>query len=645
MCGLVGVVYNNPHFKEHLADVANLMLAPIEHRGPDSSGIWIDEKSGVAFGHRRLSIIDLSEHGSQPMKSSTDRFVITYNGEVYNFKELKKELNSLGYTSWHGESDTEVILAAIEYWGLEKAISKFVGMFAFALWDKQEQLLHLVRDRMGIKPLYWTIQNGTSVFASELKSLMSGEAWEAEIDTNSLALFMKYKYVPCPATIFKNVYQLEPATILTFDKNKNLKKTKYWDLNNVARSGIEHANTEKLLSEDEIFDLVNSAVKCRLVSDVPIGAFLSGGIDSSAVVALMQKNSSSSANTFSIGFSIDSYDESSYAREVARHLGTNHTEYILEPEDAIDVIPKLPQIYDEPFSDSSQIPTYLVSNLTSKNVKVALSGDGGDEIFGGYNRYLYADKYFDKVNEMPVWLQSTSKDLIHSISKESWNTFFSYLPRKLSHSQGGEKLYKLARVIGKDKVEVYKNLTSDWQFGNGLIYSNFKHQDIDFNCPSYLGINNSVEYMQLMDQNYYLPNDILTKVDRASMANSLEVRVPLLDHRLVEAMWKLPRKYKINNGVSKVILRKILGKYVPPVNFKRSKAGFSLPISDWLRGPLKDWAESLLNKNTVINQGLLNHEVISEKWNKHQSGENNWHEHIWSVLMFNAWYEHWIEKN
>jgi asparagine synthase (glutamine-hydrolysing) len=645
MCGLVGIICNNTSSKDLLVPMVNRMLVPIEHRGPDSSGIWADEKSGVVFAHRRLSIIDLSEHGAQPMKSGSDRFVIAYNGEVYNFKELKKELDNAGHTQWQGESDTEVILTAIEYWGLEKAISKFIGMFAFALWDKQEQLLHLVRDRMGIKPMYWAIQNGTVVFGSELKSLMAYEAWEAEIDTNSLALFMKYKYVPCPATIFKNVHQLEPSTILTFDRNNNVKKTKYWDLNNLAQSGLEHANIQKAPSEEEVFDLINSAVKCRLVSDVPIGAFLSGGIDSSAVVALMQENSTLPVNTFSIGFSIDSFDESAYAREVAQHLATNHTEYILEPQDAIDVIPKLPQIYDEPFSDSSQIPTYLVSNLTSNNVKVALSGDGGDEVFGGYNRYLYADKYFDKINAMPAWMQKSSKDLIHGFSKDTWNTLFGYLPKRLKHSQGGDKLYKLASVLGKNKVEMYQNLISDWQFDDNLINSDLGFQDVDLNYPSYLSPQHSVEYMQLMDQMYYLPNDILTKVDRASMANSLEVRVPFLDHRLVETMWKLPRKYKINNGVSKVILRKILGKHVSPVNFQRNKTGFSLPISDWLRGPLRDWAESLLNKNTIINQGLLNHEIINKKWYEHQSGMNNWHEYIWSALMFNAWYEHWIEKN
>ncbi len=644
MCGLVGIVCNSSYSKEELVGIVSRMHTPIKHRGPDSSGIWVDEKSNIGLGHRRLSILDLSDQGAQPMHSSLDRFVISYNGEIYNFEELKKELENTELRKWKGKSDTEVILASIECWGLERAISKFIGMFAFALWDKQEQLLHLVRDRMGIKPMYWAVQNGNVIFASELKSFQGCDSWNAEIDINSLALFMKYKYVPYPNTIFKNTYQLEPATILTIDKNENIKKTKYWDLKAVANSGINDANNGACLTEDDIVELINDAVKCRLVSDVPIGAFLSGGIDSSAVVALIQNNCSTPVNTFSIGFSIDSYDESVYAREVAQHLGTNHTEFMLEPKDAIDVIQELPKIYDEPFSDSSQIPTYLVSKLTSKNVKVALSGDGGDEVFGGYNRYLYGDKYFDRLNSMPGWLQKKSIDLIHGLSKEKWNEIFGFLPKKIRHSQGGDKLYKLADVIGQNRTEMYHELISDWQFDEGLVDSNTNFQDIDLYCPSFLGEKHSVEYMQLMDQIYYLPNDILTKVDRASMANSLEVRVPLLDHRLVEEMWKLPRRYKINNGVGKIILRKILGKYVSSVNFNRAKTGFSLPISDWLRGPLKDWAESLLNKNTIMSQGLLNHDVITKKWNEHQACDNNWHEHIWSVLMFNAWYEHWIEK-
>ena len=644
MCGITGVVYNNTYSKEHLTDVTSRMLAPIEHRGPDSSGIWSNEKLGVVLGHRRLSIIDLSENANQPMQSKSTRFVISYNGEVYNFKELKKELDQANYGVWRGESDTEVILAAIEHWGIERAVSKFIGMFCFALWDDEKELLHIVRDRMGIKPVYWSMQNGNFIFGSELKSLMAFEKWNAEIDKNSLALFMKYKYVPCPATIFKNAHQLEAATILTFDKNKNIKKKKYWELDEIAKHGVMQSNNEVKYLDNEIFDLINSSVKYRLVSDVPIGAFLSGGIDSSVIVALMQENSILPINTFSIGFSIGSYDEAAYSKKIAEYLNTNHTEYILEPEDAINIIPKLPQIYDEPFSDSSQIPTFLLSRLTSKSVKVALSGDGGDEVFGGYNRYIYADKYFEKLNSIPIWLQNASKNFIHSISEDSWGRILKCFPKKYALNHPGDKLYKLASVIGKDRVGTYKTLISDWQFEDNLIMGDEIYHDIDFNNPSYFDSTNSVEYMQLMDQMNYLPNDILTKVDRASMANSLEVRIPYLDHRIIEAMWKLPRQYKINNGISKIILRKILGKYAEPIDFNRAKAGFSLPISEWLRGPLKDWAESLLSSQAIKKCGLINHKTINKKWIEHQSGKNNWHSHIWSVLMFNAWHEHWIEK-
>jgi len=644
MCGFIGFLSDSKRSKEYLVDIANQMLTPIKHRGPDSSGIWFDQNSCITLGHRRLSIIDLSNSGKQPMQSKSKRFVIVYNGEVYNFKEIKKELDQANYGLWEGSSDTEVILAAIEYWGIEKAVSKFIGMFSFALWDNEKELLHIARDRMGIKPLYWSYQNGNFIFGSELKALMSFEKWNAEIDKNSLALFMKYKYVPCPATIFKNTFQLEAATILTFNKNKNITKNKYWKLDDIARLGTLSNSSKDEYSDNKILELINDAVKCRLVSDVPIGAFLSGGIDSSAVVALMQKNSISPINTFSIGFSNDAYDETIYSKKIANHLNTNHSEYILEPKDAISIIPELPRIYDEPFSDSSQIPTFLLSKLTSNSVKVALSGDGGDEVFAGYNRYIYADKFLDKFNLMPIWLQNFSKNIVHSISKDSWSSFFRFFPEKHVFSRSGEKLYKLASVIGKNNIDIYKTLISDWQFEDNLFIGNKIYNDLNFNSPSYFNESNSVEYMQLMDQTYYLPNDILTKVDRASMANSLEVRVPYLDHRIVETMWKLPRKYKINNGISKVFLRKILGKHLEPIKFNRAKRGFSIPISEWLRGPLKDWAESLLSEEVIRNHGLLNYETINKKWNEHQSGKKNWHGHIWNILMFNAWHEYWVDK-
>jgi asparagine synthase (glutamine-hydrolysing) len=643
MCGLAGILLKSHQSQISLQDTISTMTDSLHHRGPDDGDIWVDNDARIAFGHKRLSIIDLSNNGLQPMHSKSRKYVITYNGEIYNHKELRKELEKSGHNQWYGTSDTEVILVAIEHWGLENAISKFIGMFAFSLWDKEEKLLYLVRDRMGIKPLYWSVQNGTFLFGSELKSLKVTGLLKSEIDLNSLALYMKYKYVPCPTTIFKNVFQLEPATILQFDKNNNIKKIKYWNLNDVVKTGIDNCNNSDD-SIDDVINIINEAVKCRLVSDVPIGAFLSGGVDSSAIAALMQQNSTTPVNTFSIGFTNDSYDESHYAREVSQKLGTNHTEFILETQDALDVIPKLPQIYDEPFSDSSQIPTYLVSKLTSDEVKVALSGDGGDEIFGGYNRYIYADKYFDKINRLPESLQKLFRILIYALPKNTWNNIFSCLPKKLNHSQGGDKLYKLADVVGKNKVEMYERLISDWQFNEKLFNFDIEYRDIELSLPEFMNNGFSVEYMQLMDQSYYLPNDILTKVDRASMSNALEVRVPFLDHRIVELMWRQPRTHKINNGISKVILKKILGDYVPSVNFERAKTGFSLPISEWLRGDLRDWAEDLLDDKKMNQHGLLNYRIIRKKWDEHQSGKNNWHEHIWSILMFNAWYEHWIKE-
>jgi len=642
MCGITGFICHRQNTSFDNNAVLKKMNNSLTHRGPDHDGYWVDSAHGVYLGHRRLSIIDITNLGNQPMVSKSGRFVISYNGEVYNYKEIRKELSQIGNSAWKGESDTEVILEAIDCWGLESALVKFNGMFAFALWDTQEQNLHLVRDRMGIKPLYWSQQAGCFLFGSELKSIMAYKQFKPDIEINSLALYMKYKYVPCPNTIFKNVHQLEPATILTFTKNKDVRKTKYWNLSDISKRGVNSTAPEENINE-EVIELVNDAVKSRLVSDVSIGAFLSGGIDSSAIVALMQANSTQAVNTFSIGFSHHAYDESKYAKEIANYLGTNHTEYILEPQDAIDVIPKLPQIYDEPFSDSSQIPTYLVSKLTSKNVKVALSGDGGDEIFAGYNRYLYADKYVDKFSAMPTWFKKSTESLIYSLSKDSWNKLFHYLPDKFSHSQGGDKLYKLASVIGEDNFQLYQKLITNWGFEEGALMSKLKIQDVNMSIPDFFSSRQSVEYMQLMDQMNYLPNDILTKVDRASMANSLEVRVPFLDHRVVEKLWHIPREHKINNGVSKVILRKILGKHLPSTDFQRNKAGFSVPITDWLRGPLRDWAGALLDKDVNGDQGIFNREIINKKWNEHQSGKHNWHEQLWSVLMFNAWYEHWIK--
>jgi asparagine synthase (glutamine-hydrolysing) len=643
MCGITGFINSDEMHNDVMQSVINKMTESLGHRGPDGHGVWIDNEKNIALGHRRLSIIDLTTHGAQPMTSNCKRYSLVYNGEIYNYSEIKKELDEIENIDWQSNSDTEVVLYAVKYWGLENAINKFIGMFAFALWDASEKSLFLVRDRLGIKPLYWGKINNVFLFASELKALSFYPEINLNVDLNSVSAFMRHNYIPEEQSIYKNVYKLIPGSYLVYKEGAEPLIKKYWNLGNIV-SPENRFNKEysEQLAVEKIESLISDSVDKRMISDVSLGAFLSGGIDSSTVVALMQKNSTSAVKTFSIGFNEAEFNEAPYAKEIAKHLGTDHTEFYVSDKDAMDVIPLLPDIYDEPFSDSSQIPTFLVSKLTKEHVTVALSGDGGDEVFAGYNRYYFANSISKKLKLMTGAGRFLLKNIIENASTSTWDKIFGFMPDKYAVPQAGDKLYKLAAAISKNELDIYKHLVSHWNDIDKLVPGSTCHEGIFSTDYSHELKNGFVEAMQYIDTKTYLPDDILTKVDRASMAVSLEVRVPLLDHRLVEYAWKLPLSMKMKNGKSKWLLRQVLNKYVPSELVDRPKMGFGVPIGHWLRGPLRDWAESLLDERKIREYGILNYEPIKLKWDEHLSGKRNWQYHIWDILMFQAWSEKWL---
>jgi len=643
MCGITGFWRFNNKCNGNDENYIRRMTQVLSHRGPDDHNIWVDKNSGIALGHRRLSIIDLSIAGRQPMTSSNGQFVIVYNGEVYNAAEIRKELEKQG-SNFRGHSDTEVILEACASWGIENAVKRFVGMFAFTLWDTKQEKLHLVRDRVGIKPLYWGIINDLFLFGSELKSLREHPDWKPEIDRNSLAAYMRYCYVPTPNTIYQGINKLEPGTILTIGKEKQPRYTKYWQLSNVVEEAIKYRDRAQNESDviEEFHNLLTDAVKNRMISDVPLGAFLSGGIDSSTVVSLMQANAASAIKTFTIGFGEQDYDEAQHAKDVATHLGTDHTELYVTANDSLQLIPGIPEIYDEPFADSSQIPTFLISKLTRQHVTVALSGDGGDEVFMGYNRYLFAHRLMKYLNSLPSGARKFLGKRMHSVSNQLWPNLTKYLPGKQQHPQLGSKIQKVAELLSTGMPITYKGIISHWQDPVNIVKDSCEPKDVLEDMRILSTLSEQTEQMQFFDTLLYLPDDILTKVDRASMANSLEVRVPILDHRVLEFAWRLPGKYKLRNGESKWLLRQILYKYVPKELVERPKMGFGVPIDDWLKGPLRDWAESLIDESKMREQGYLNTIPIRKKWDEHINGKGNWKFPLWNILMFQSWYEKWM---
>ena len=654
MCGVAGAL--NHHATE-LGHLVSEMIGAIRYRGPDDIGVWCDSTAGLALGHARLSILDLSPEGHQPMISARGRYVISYNGEVYNFAELRNELEQTG-SKFRGHSDTEVMLAAFEHWGIEKSIGRFVGMFAFGLWDRDTRQLHLVRDRIGIKPLYFGWVGKTFRFASELKSMLVSTE-RPEIDRGALALFMRYAYVPAPRSIYRNIFKLPPGCWVTIgldqagspgqfvpepdDPAALWKPIRYWSAKQVAEQGCAapFAGSDEDARE-ELERLLREAVRLRMVADVPLGAFLSGGIDSSTVVALMQAQSPRPVRTFTIGFREDDYNEAQHAKRVAQHLGTDHTELYLTSEDAMAVIPRLPAMYDEPFGDSSQIPTFLVSQLARQHVTVALSGDGGDELFAGYNRHFLGRKIWKQVSWIPLPVRKLLSRSISALPPEVWTSLFAKLPRLFPQMWNpGHKMYRLSELLATNSPDlVYLGLVSQWASPVSLVMGTQEPLTPVTDPRQQANLSDFTRRMMYFDLTTYLPDDILTKVDRASMAVSLEARVPLLDHRLVEFAWRLPMRMKIREeGTGKWLLRQLLYRYVPPNLLERPKMGFGVPIEHWLRGPLREWAEDLLDEGRLRRQGYLHPAPIREKWTEHLSGKRNWPYLLWNVLMFQAWLE------
>lgn len=645
MCGITGF-WQARSSAEHPLETLKQMTDALQHRGPDDAGYFYDPQIRIGLGFRRLSIIDLSSAGHQPMKSASGRFTIIFNGEVYNCEAIRAELGP-GY-SWRGHSDTEVMLEAIERWGLESAVRRFVGMFAFALWDAIESKLFLVRDRLGIKPVYYGFAGGDFVFASELKAITEYPRFERRIDSGSLALYMRHNYVPAPHSIYQGIAKLPAGFILTLNAPANDPALScYWSGTTVAESGLHSRfNSSDQEAVKQLEEQLTDAIRLRMLSDVPLGAFLSGGVDSSTVVALMQKLSSSPVKTFTIGFHEDDYNEAAHARLVAAHLGTDHTELYVTGRDAMQVIPLLPRMYDEPFADSSQIPTYLVSKLARTQVTVSLSGDGGDELFGGYQRYFLTSSLWKTLRWCPKPLRAMASRSIHSIPPKAIDRAYrvarSMVPKRGRVRAVGDKAHKLALFLdSKDPQAIYMRAISHWDPA-AIVIAADEPSTVKESVAGSGWLPTVEERMMLTDMVNYLPDDILTKVDRASMAVSLEARVPVLDHRVVEFAWKLPLRLKIRNGTSKWILRQVLYRHVPRELIERPKMGFGLPIDSWLRGPLRDWAEELLDPATLNRHGLLNVSVIRQKWAEHLSGARNWQYLLWDVLIFQDWFFHHV---
>jgi asparagine synthase (glutamine-hydrolysing) len=647
MCGFAGLMGGN-HSSCDIAKTLMLMGDTIAHRGPDDYGTWFDSDALVGLVHRRLSVVDLSPAGHQPMVSPSERFVIVFNGEIYNHLEIRRTIQEANSNvRWRGHSDTETLLAGFDTWGLEETLRRSVGMFAFAVWDRKRHVLILTRDRMGEKPLYYGYTGGNVVFGSELKALRQAPGFKAEIDRGALGLLLRHNYIPAPYSIYKGMAKLPPASWVEFSVDAVHQRAwpepnAYWSAKEAAAAGV--ADPLSFASDAEAVDSLDSmlrqSVAEQMVADVPVGAFLSGGIDSSTVVALMQAQSTRPAKTFTIGFNERAYDEAVFAREVARHLGTEHTELYVTPQDALNVIPKLPDIYCEPFSDTSQIPTFLVSQLARQHVTVSLSGDGGDELFGGYPRYFLAMRLWDRIQRIPVGLRRAAAKAILSVPSPAWDGLYGHvaclIPRKQRWAYPGEKLHLGASFLSsRNGGALYRQLVSHCAPRDLLL-------DVDEPATEFTkgepGVSLLQEQMMLLDSVSYLPDCILVKVDRAAMATSLETRTPLLDHRLFEFAWRLPLHYKIRNGAGKWLLREDLQRYVPLKLIDRPKMGFGNPIDSWLRGPLRAWAEELLDESRLRNEGYFNPAPIRKKWFEHLSGERNWDSHLWDVLMFQAWY-------
>lgn len=649
MCGIVGFLRPGNDLAPDAEEVAVEMSRQLRHRGPDDAGVWSDAKSGVVLAHRRLSILDLSPAGHQPMVSLCGRYVIVFNGEIYNHLSLRKSLEVEGMApGWRGHSDTETLLAAFTLWGIERTLQATVGMFALALWDRKSRSLTLARDRVGEKPLYYGWQKGDFLFGSELKALKAHPSFCSSVDRQALALMLRHNCIPAPYSIYDGISKLMPGQFLTVSASAensdiSLDVRPYWSFNDAVSSGI---SDPFIGTDDEAIGLVKnqllSSVRSQMLSDVPLGAFLSGGIDSSLIVALMQAQSRHAISTFTIGFDNQDYDEAVYAKAVAAHLGTSHTELYVSPGDALSLIPDIPHIYCEPFSDSSQIPTYLVSRLASEHVKVALSGDGGDELFGGYNRYLTAHSVWRSTHRLPKPARRALSRLLASVSVSGWDKLFATIgkvvPARARLRTPGEKAHKLANVLLADsESSYYRELVSHCRNPASMVRDAVEPPTLLDRTEDWPDTEDFVAWMMALDFQTYLPDDILTKVDRAAMARSLETRVPFLDHHVVELAWRIPRSVKIRDGQGKWLLKQILFKYVPAHLIERPKMGFANPLHDWLRGPLREWAEDLLDRRRLENDGYFFVDPVRSLWADHISGKANNQYALWDVLMFQAW--------
>jgi asparagine synthase (glutamine-hydrolysing) len=652
MCGILGVL----SAKRTSRDEVCAMLEVLRRRGPDDGDVWQDSEVGISLGHRRLSILDLSAAGHQPMVSRCQRYRISLNGEIYNHLELRQELERAhGPVRWTGHSDTETLLACVSAWGVRRTIESTVGMFAVALWDREERRLHLARDRFGEKPLYYGWVGGGFVFASELGALREHPRFDNVVDRDVVALYLQFGYVPAPYSIYRRVFKLEAGCILSLSladaespqveapfapaRAGGLAIDRYWSLAGIVARGLNDPIDDERQAVDELEATLSTAVRLQMVADVPLGAFLSGGIDSSTVVALMQAHARRPVRTFTIGFGESGFNEAVHAKAVARHLGTDHTDLYITPELSRGVIPLLPDLYSEPFADASQIPTYLVAQMTRQRVTVALSGDAGDELFGGYNRYSWGRRIWNRVSWLPPRARRALGAAIQRIPAARWDSLGSHLPRVSRIARLGDKAHKLARrlVNVNSPDDLYRSLVSEWEPGSGVVRGSRRLRTLLDDATFAESVPDAEHRMMLWDAMTYLPDDILQKVDRAAMGVSLETRVPFLDHRVAELAWRIPLRMKFRNGQGKWVLRQVLHRHVPRGLVERPKAGFGVPVGEWLRGPLRDWAEDLLSESRLAHCGLLEPAPVREKLQQHLAGTHDWAPRLWSALMLQAW--------
>ncbi len=644
MCGLAGFLQLSGFDASAAEAQARTMADTLRHRGPDDGGAWTDADAGIALAHRRLSILDLSPAGHQPMPSASRRWVIAFNGEIYNHLALRRELEAArAPLGWRGHSDTETLLAAIEAWGVDATLRKCVGMFAFAAWDRAERSLWLARDRAGEKPLYYGWQGDAFLFGSELKALRAYPVFAAEVDRGALALLLRHNYVPAPYSIYRGIRKLPPGTWLKLAASqRDAEPVAYWSLAEVAERGTaEPFAGNEAQAVDALERLLGDAVRGQMVADVPLGALLSGGIDSTLVTALMQARSARPVRTFTIGFEEGAYDEATHARAVARHLGTDHTELRLSGSDALALVPSLPQIYDEPFADSSQLPTHLVMQLARRHVTVALSGDAGDEFFGGYNRYFLGPRVWQRIGWLPMPLRRLAGRMMTALPVQTLNRTLGPVSHHVGITMPGDKVHKLGLRLRdvRSLDELYVALVTEWPDAAGMVVDGAIPPNLLDQRARWPRLSDPVARMMALDGLTYLPDDILVKVDRAAMAVSLETRAPFLDRDVMEFAWTLPMSMKLRDGRGKWLLRQLLDRHVPRTLVERPKMGFGIPLDDWLRGPLREWAEALLDEGRLRREGFLSPEPIRRAWRLHQRGEASFGYRLWSVLMFQAWLE------